>query len=54
MGVVPASLQGQNLFDGVIRHEVGHAFDRRLGLANVYCIGNAAGGNWHPTAMAAP
>ena len=46
MGVVPAPLQGQNLFDGVVRHEVGHAVDKRLGLAAQYCIGNAAGGNW--------
>ncbi|MBP2327199.1 hypothetical protein JOF56_007584 [Kibdelosporangium banguiense] len=46
MGVVPAPLQGQNLFDGVIRHEVGHAVDNRLGLSRSYCIGNPAGGNW--------
>ncbi|CAM4065613.1 hypothetical protein KIPE111705_38790 [Kibdelosporangium persicum] len=46
MSVVPAPLQGQNLFDGVVRHEVGHAVDRRLGLSDSYCIGNAAGGNW--------
>ncbi|MFC0109632.1 hypothetical protein [Kibdelosporangium aridum] len=46
MSVVPAPLQGQNLFDGVVRHEVGHAVDNRLGLSQTYCIGNAAGGNW--------
>ncbi|HEX2849315.1 MAG TPA: hypothetical protein VHN98_02125 [Acidimicrobiales bacterium] len=43
---VPAALAGQNLFDGVIRHEVGHSVDARLGLANAYCIGKPAGGNW--------
>ncbi|TCO54807.1 hypothetical protein [Actinocrispum wychmicini] len=46
MGVVPVPLQGQNLFDGVVRHEVGHAVDRRLGLAASYCVGHASGGNW--------
>jgi hypothetical protein len=39
-------LVGQNVFDGTVRHEVGHAVDRRLGLSATYCIGNAAGGNW--------
>lgn len=46
MSVVPGPLQGQNLFDGVVRHEVGHAVDRRLGLSQAYCIGNPAGGSW--------
>jgi hypothetical protein len=46
MSVVPGPLQGQNLFDGVVRHEVGHAVDRRLGLSQSYCIGHASGGNW--------
>ena len=39
-------LVGQNVFDGVVRHEVGHAVDKKLNLSASYCVGNAAGGNW--------
>lgn len=39
-------LFGVNRFDKVVRHEVGHAVDARLGLRDKYCIGNAAGGDW--------
>lgn len=33
-------------FNKVVRHEVGHAVDDRIGGADRYCIGNAAGGDW--------
>ncbi|MFT5586534.1 MAG: hypothetical protein ACI9VR_004133 [Cognaticolwellia sp.] len=33
-------------FNKVVRHEVGHAVDDRIGGSDRYCIGNAAGGNW--------
>lgn len=33
-------------FNKVVRHEVGHAVDKKLGASDTYCIGNAAGGNW--------
>jgi hypothetical protein len=39
-------LVGQNIFDGVVRHEVGHSVDQKLGLSAAYCIGKATGGNW--------
>ncbi len=39
-------LAGHNIFDGVIRHEVGHAVDKQLGLSKKYCIGRTAGGDW--------
>lgn len=47
MGVNNA-LTGQNVFDSVVRHEVGHAVDNRLGLNATYCIGagNVRGGAW--------
>lgn len=47
MGVNNA-LTGQNVFDSVVRHEVGHAVDNRLGLNATYCIGasNTRGGAW--------
>ena len=33
-------------FNKVVRHEVGHAVDDRIGGADRYCIGNAPGGDW--------
>lgn len=47
MGVNNA-LSGQNVFDSVVRHEVGHAVDNRLSLNATYCVGasKAAGGAW--------
>lgn len=47
MGVNNA-LTGQNVFDSVVRHEVGHAVDNRLGLNATYCVGagNTRGGAW--------
>ncbi len=47
MGVNNA-LTGQNVFDSVVRHEVGHAVDNRLNLNATYCVGtgNARGGAW--------
>jgi hypothetical protein len=38
---------GQNVFDEVVRHEVGHSVDEHLGLHDKYCIGKSAkGGGW--------
>jgi hypothetical protein len=47
MGVNNA-LTGQNVFDSVVRHEVGHAVDNRLSLNATYCVGagNTRGGAW--------
>jgi hypothetical protein len=39
-------LEHVNRFDEVVRHEVGHSVDARLGASDRYCIGNAAGGDW--------
>jgi len=50
------AMAGQNVFDEVVRHEVGHAVDQRLGLKEKYCLGpSAKGGAWlrQPTASVA-
>lgn len=39
-------LYGVVRFDKVVRHEVGHAVDKKIGAEAALCLGNATGGNW--------
>lgn len=45
-GKTPVPLHGQNVFDHIVRHEVGHAVDAKLGLSRTWCLDNANGGDW--------
>ncbi len=39
-------MYGLNVFNGTVRHEIGHAVDAQGKFSDKYCIDNSAGGNW--------